>query len=77
MFIWQTALEGVDSVFLQSTEQPHLLPTIKDLGGQPHGQVVKFTCSASAAQDFAGLDPGRGHGTASQAMLRQRPTYDN
>ena len=43
-------------------------------GGEPGCQVVKFVCSASAAQGFAGLDPGRRHSTAHQAMLRRRPT---
>ena len=42
--------------------------------GRPRGRVVKFARSASAAQGFAGSDPGRGHGTAHQAMLRQHPT---
>ena len=42
-------------------------------GGRPHGRVVQFMCSASAAQGFAGLDPGCGHGTTHQAMLRQCP----
>ena len=43
-------------------------------GGQPRGRVVKFVCSALAAQGSGGSDPGRGHGTAHQAMLRGRPT---
>ena len=30
-----------------------------------------------AAQGFVGSNPGRGHGTAHQATLRQRPTYQN
>ena len=42
--------------------------------GPPRGRVVKNAHSASVAQGFAGLDPGRGHGTAHQAMLRRRPT---
>ena len=46
---------------------------ILHLGGWPRGQVVKFTCSASAAQGFTGLDPGRGLSTAHQAMVRRRP----
>ena len=46
-------------------------------GGQPCGRVVKFTRSAWAAQGFAASDPGRVHGTAHQAMLRQRPTQHN
>ena len=45
--------------------------------GQPRGRVVKFACSASLAQGFTGLDPGHGHGTAHQAMLRRRPTCHN
>ena len=47
------------------------------IGGQPHGQVVKFMGSALAAQSFAGSDPGRGHGTSRQATLKQHPTYHN
>ena len=42
--------------------------------GQPCGRVVKFACSASAAQGFTGLDPGRGPSTVHQAILRHRPT---
>ena len=44
-------------------------------GGWPHGQVVKFACSFSVVQGFAGSDPGRGHGTTHQAVLRWRPTW--
>ena len=43
-------------------------------GGWPGGQVVKFTRSTLVARGFASLDPGRGHGTTHQAMLRWRPT---
>ena len=42
--------------------------------GVGRGRVVKFTCSALAAQKFAGSDPGLGRGTTHQAMLRLRPT---
>ena len=45
--------------------------------GPSRGRVVKFTRSTVAAQGFAGSDPGRGHGTAHQAMLRWRPTCHN
>ena len=45
--------------------------------GQPRGPVVKFTRSASAAQGFAGSDPGYGRGTAHQAMLGRCPTWHN
>ena len=46
-------------------------------GGRPRGLVVKFERSALVAQGFAGSDPGWGHGTTHQAMLRQRPTCHN
>ena len=39
--------------------------------------MVKFTCSASVAQGFAGSDPGRRHSTAHQAMMRWQPTCHN
>ena len=42
--------------------------------GRLLGRVVKFAHSAVLAQ---GSDPGRGHGTACQAMLRWRPTSHN
>ena len=45
--------------------------------GQPCGRVVKFARSALAAQGFTGSNPGCGHGTAYQAMLRRRPTCHN
>ena len=38
--------------------------------------MVKFVRSAWA-EGFASLDPGCRHGTAHQAMLRQRPTQHN
>ena len=34
------------------------------------GQVVKFVCSALAAQGFGVSDPGCGPSTTHQAMLR-------
>ena len=42
-------------------------------GGWPHGQLVMFARSASAAQGFTDSNPRHGHGTTRQAMLRQRP----
>ena len=47
------------------------------MGGRPHGQVVGFLLSVSAAQGFASSDPECRHGTAHQAMLRQCPTQHN
>ena len=39
--------------------------------------MVKFVRSALTAQGFVGLDPGRRHGTAHQAMQRRHPTCHN
>ena len=47
------------------------------LRGRHRERAVKFVRSASAAQGFTGSDPGHGHGTARQAMLRQHPTCHN
>ena len=46
----------------------------QNYGGRPRGRVVKFAHSAWAAQSFTSLDPGRGQGTAHQAMLRRCPS---
>ena len=46
----------------------------KSFGGRPRGRVVKFAHSVSVAQCFTGSDPGLGHGTTHQAMLRWRPS---
>ena len=61
---WMVVCDETDGAFL--LDQNLLQP--------PCGQVVKFTRCASAALGFAGSDPGHGHGTAHQAMLRWRPT---
>ena len=45
--------------------------------GQPQGRGVGFTCSASAAQGFAGSDPGHGPSTTRRAILGWRPTWQN
>ena len=56
-----------------------LCPEVKNVldWGQPRRCVVKFVCSTMAAQGFAVLDSGHGHGTAYEAMLRQRPMCHN
>ena len=44
------------------------------------GPVAKWLSSRAllqAAPRFVGSNPGRGHGTAHQATLRQRPTCHN
>ena len=45
--------------------------------GRLLGRAVKFARSTLAAQGFTFWDPGRGHGTTYQAMLRWRPTCQN
>ena len=49
------------------------LPIIDNVGTGPMMEWLGLH-SASAAQGFASSDPGLGHGTAHQAMLRQHPT---
>ena len=39
--------------------------------------MVKFTRSTLVPQGFTSSNPGRGHGTAHQAMLMWRPTCHN
>ena len=48
-----------------------LMYIFKKSRGQPSGRVIKFMWAASAAQGFAGSDPGRKYGTTWQAMLWQ------
>ena len=57
----------------------YLIITLKIKGrkGQPRGRVVKFVRSTSAAQGFTSSDPGCGHGTTHQAVLRGLPAYHN
>ena len=54
-----------------------ILLKIENYRGWPHGWVVKFARSALVVQGFAGLDPGHRPGTAHQAMLWWRPTWNN
>ena len=65
--------DSVLKLLHKSFNSPPALKKLK-LGVWAHGQVIKFTHSASAAPGFISSDPGRRHGTAQQAMLRQRPT---
>ena len=51
--------------------------TKRQAWGLAHGRVVKFKCSASAAQGFTSSDPGRRHSTTHQAILRRHPTCHN
>ena len=53
------------------------LKIYQNIWGRPCGREVKFSPSLSAAQGFAGSDPGCGRGTTHQAMLRRCPTCRN
>ena len=46
-------------------------------GAGPMAEWLSLRAPLQAAQCFVGLNPGRGHGTAHQATLRQRPTCHN
>ena len=43
----------------------------------PVAEWLSLRAPLQAAQGFVGSNPGRGHGTAHQTMLRQHPTYHN
>ena len=63
--------------YAKGTKKKYASVKIQLSGGRPHGRVVEFVRSASAARGFASLDPGCRPSTASQAMLRQHPTWHN
>ena len=46
-------------------------------GAGPGAEWLSSRAPLQAAQCFVGSNPGRGHGTARQATLRQRPTCHN
>ena len=46
-------------------------------GAGPVAEWLSSRTLLEAAQRFTGSNPGRGHGTAHQATLRQRPTCHN
>ena len=47
------------------------------MGAGPVAEWLGSRAPLQAAQCFVGSSPGRGHGTAHQATLRQHPTYHN
>ena len=46
-------------------------------GAGPVAEWLSSRALLPAAQCFVGSNPGRGHGTAHQTMLRRRPTCHN
>ena len=48
-----------------------------ELGTGPLAEWLSSRAPLQAAQCFLGLNPGRGHGTAHQTMLRRHPTCHN
>ena len=66
-----TTFWGIALFFMVTNHEESIFLKESAFRGWPYGQVVKFTHSASAAQGFISLDPGRGHGTIHQAMLRR------
>ena len=50
---------------------------IFNLGAGPVAEWLSLRSPLQAAQCFVGSNPGRGHGTAHQITLRQRPTCHN
>ena len=54
-----------------------LVLKVVHLRAGPVAEWLSLRAPLQAAQCFAGLNPGRGHGTAHQTTLRQRPTCRN
>ena len=50
---------------------------LKKDGGHPVAEWLSSRAPLQAAQCFVGSNPGRGHSTAHQTMLRQHPTCHN
>ena len=50
---------------------------IKNCRAGPVAEWLSSRAPLQAAQCFLSSNPGRGHGTAHQTTLRQRPTYHN
>ena len=46
-------------------------------GAGPVAEWLSLRAPLQAVQCFVGSNPGRGHDTAHQTTLRQRPTYHN
>ena len=49
----------------------------KNTGAGPVAEWLSSRAPLQAAQCLVGSNPGRGHGTAHQTTLRQRPTCHN
>ena len=49
----------------------------QQMGAGPVAEWLSLRAALQAAQCFVGSYPGRGHGTAHQTTLRQRPTCHN
>ena len=47
------------------------------IGADPVAEWLRSRAPLQAAQCFVSSNPGRGHGTARQTTLRQRPTCHN
>ena len=56
---------------------PEILKEIMLSGAGPVAKRLSSRAPLKAAQCFVGSNPGRGHGTAHQATLRQCPTCHN
>ena len=65
------------SLHMTVYESPGVLLKIQITGAGPVAEWLSSRAPLQAAQCFVGSNPGRGHGTAHQTTLRQRPTCHN
>ena len=74
----QINVSGNISLNVTETEKKQKSSSRRERGGAgPVAEWLSSRAPLQAAQCFVGSNPGRGHGTAHQATLRQRPTYHN
>ena len=67
LFFQKIKSEIIDFVYLEGVSK----------GASPVAEWLSSHAPLQAAQCFVGSNPGHGHGSAHQALLRQRPTCPN
>ena len=74
---WAESLYMVERLLSREEVSGQRLVKYKTGGAGPVAKWLSLRAPLQVAQGFVGSNPGRGHGTAHQATLRQRPTCHN
>ena len=72
-----TLLVGMQTGAATMENSMEIPQKVKNRGAGPVAEWLSSRAPLQAAQCFVGSNPGRGHGTAHQTTLRQRPTCHN